>query len=195
MAVAMIVSNVFGWIAIKGMDRARILEALSLVEAPDAPKPKASIFTLPNGWSVLFTVDFSFPSPERMALLSAEGSAVAVSADERTMFSVIRGYEGGQAQFAIEHDGGSQGVRHIAAAGKVPAEWAAILDQASREQDEEDQGAAEVDLLFAAPMALAEALCGYRHDTPWPEGQDPEPTLLVGKKSPGLIGRLFGNRA
>jgi hypothetical protein len=109
------------------------------------------------------------------------------------MFSVIRAYEGGQAVFAIEHDGGSQGVRHMATAGRVPAEWAAILDRANREQDEKDGG--EVDYLFDAPMALAEAMCGYRHDTPWPEGQKPESTLLIQKKGPGLFGRLFGNRA
>jgi hypothetical protein len=44
-------------------------------------------------------------------------------------------------------------------------------------------------------MALAEALCGYRHDTPWPDGKKPDSTLLVPKKGPGLLGRLFGGRA
>src|SRR5262245_8833849 len=124
---------VAGWIAVQGMERARLLEALGLVEAPDARKPKGSICVLPNGWNILFTVDFGFPTPERMALLSAEGTAVAVSADERSMFSVVRGYERGQAVFAIEHDGGSQGVRHMETAGKLPPEWSAVLDQASRE--------------------------------------------------------------
>jgi hypothetical protein len=170
----------------------RIVDALGLMEAPDATKPTASICSLPNGWSILFTIDFDFPTPERMALLSADGIGIAVSADERSMFSVVRGYERGQAVFAIEHDGGSQGVRHMATAGKVPVQWTAILDQANREQDEEDQGDAEVDHLFDAPMALAEALCGYRHDRPWPEGQEQEMTLLVEKKGPGLLGRLFG---
>jgi hypothetical protein len=192
MAVAMMMPGVVGWIAVEGMDHDRILDTLGLVPAPDAPKPKASICDLPNGWSVLFTVDFGFPTPERLALLSAEGTAIAVSADERSMFSVVRGYQRGQAAFAIEHDGGSQGERHIETAGKVPAEWAAVLDQASRKQDEEDQGTGEVDHLFDAPMALAEALCGYRHDRPWPEGQEQQMTLLIQKKSPGLLGRLFG---
>jgi hypothetical protein len=181
---------VTGWIAVRGMERRRMLEALGLEEAPGAPKPKASICDLPNGWSVLFTSDFRFPTPERLALLSAEGTAIAVSAEEHVMVIAIRGYEGGQAVFAIEHDGG-QGVRHIAAAGKVPAEWAAILDQANREQDEDDQSA-DVDHLFDAPLALAEALCGYRHDT---APEDLQMTPLVPKKGPGLIGRLFGSRA
>ncbi len=181
-----------GWIAVEGMERSRIVEAVGLVEAPDAPKPKASICTLPNGRTVLFTLNFGFPTPERMALLSAEGTAIAVSADDRSMFSVVRGYEHGNAVFAIEHDGGQKGVRHMATAGTLPAEWSAVLERASREQDEEDRGAAEVDVLFDAPMELAEALCGYRHDRPWPEGQAPKMTLLVEKKGPGLLGRLFG---
>jgi len=181
-----------GWIAAEGMDRGRMLEALDLVEAPDAPRPKASLCTLPNGWSILFTVDFGFPTPERMGLMSADGAAIAVSADERSMVSVVRGYERGQAVFAIEHDGGSQGVRHMQTAGELPAEWTAVLERANRDQDEEDQGAADVDHLFDAPMALAEALCGYRHDRPWPEGQEQTMTLLVERKRPGLLGRLFG---
>ena len=186
-------SVVVGWIAIQGMERGRILEVLSFVEAPDAPRPKAGICGLPNRWSVVLTTDFAFPTPERMALLSAEGTAIAVSADERTMVSVVRGYERGQAVFAIEHDGGSQGVRHIATAGKVPAAWTAVLDQANRTQDQEDQGDAEVDYLFDAPLALAEALCGYRHDT---GDEEQEMIPLVQKKGAGLIGRLFGgNRA
>jgi hypothetical protein len=181
-----------GWIAIRGMPEERVAEVLGLVAAPDAPKPKASLCSLPNGWRILFTLDFGFPTPERMTLLSAEGTAIAVSADERSMFSVVRGYERGKAVFAIEHDGGSEGARHIATAGAVPAAWAAILDQANREQDQEDAGDAEVDFLFDAPLTLAEALCGYRHDRPWPEGQEPESTLLVERKAPGLLGRLFG---
>lgn len=185
-------TGVVGWIAIKGMDRGRLLEGLGLVESPGAARPKASICDLPNGWTILLTVDFGFPTPERMALLSAEEAAIAVSADDRSMFSVVRGYDHGQAVFAIEHDGGQQGVRHMEIAGKPPAAWTAVLDQATREQDEEDQGDAEVDYFFDAPMALAEALCGYRHDRPWPEGQEPKMTLLVDKKGPGLLGRLFG---
>jgi hypothetical protein len=140
----------------------------------------------------VLTLDFGFPTPERMALISADGTALAVSADDRSMFSVVRGYERGQAVFAIEHDGGSQGVRHIETAGKIPREWAAIFERTSLEQDKEDQGAAEVDLMFDAPMELAAALCGYRHDKPWPEGPQHEMTPLIAKKSPGLIGRLFG---
>ena len=186
---------VAGWIAVKGMGRDRILDAVGLVEAPGAPKPKASIHDLPNGWSVLVTTDFGFPTPERMSLLSVGGAAIAASLDEHTMFSVVRGYERGQAVFAIEHDGGSQGATHIAVAGKVPAEWAAILDKANRKQDEEDHEEPEVDLVFDAPLALADALCGYSYGGPSAEDEEPEITLLVQRKGPGLISRLFGNRA
>jgi len=185
-------SRVVGWIAIQGMPEDRVAELLGLVAASEASKLRASICSLSNGWSVLFTFDFGFPTPERMALLSAPGTAIAVSADERTMFSVVRGYERGKAVFAIEHDGGSEGARHIAAVGTLPAAWAGVLEKANRQQDEEDAGDAMVDFVFDAPTALAEALCGYRDDQPRPEGQEPEFRLLAEKKRPGLLGWLFG---
>jgi len=174
------------------MERDRILDALRFVEAPGATKPKASICDLPNGWSVLFATDFNFPTPERMALLSADGDAIAVSMEEHVMMVAVRGYRRGQAVFAIEHDGGSEDVRHIATAGKVPVEWAAILADANRKQDKADQQDIEVDHLFDAPLALAEALCGYRPDA---EGPDLKMTPLAKKRSPSLLGRLFGGRA
>jgi hypothetical protein len=172
----------------------RVLQAAGLVEAADAPRPKGSLFSLPSGWSFLFTLEFGFPTPDRMAALSAEGTALAVSADERSMFSVVRGYERGKAGFVIEHDGGQHGPRHVATAGALPAEWAPILTRLTRQQDEEDRSAAEVDFIFDAPVELAFALCGYRHDKPWPKGQQPESTLFVERKGSGLLGRLFGRR-
>lgn len=180
-----------GWIGVSGMDRERVLEAAGLEAAPGARKPKATLWSLPNGWTFLFTLDFGFPTPERMAALSAEGTAIALSADDRVMISVVRGYERGKAVFAIEHDGGNHGPRHMAKAGALPAQWDAILGRLSRQQDKEDQGPAEVDFLFDAPLDLAKALCGYRHDRAWPKGKEPVETPLVVKKG-RLLRRLFG---
>ena len=183
-----------GWIGVQGLDRQRILEATGLEEALPGKRLKALTWSLPNGWAFLMTFDFGFPTPERMAALSAEGRAIAVSADDRIMMSVVRGYERGKAVFAIEHDGGQHGRRHMAVAGTPPAEWPGILSRLGQEQDEEDRGAGEVDCLFDAPLDLAKALCGYRHDEVWPEGQEPAETPLVEKKNPGLLGRLFSRK-
>ena len=181
-----------GWIAVQGLDRDRILGVTDLVEVQPGKRLKASMWSQSNGWTIVLTVDFDFPTPERMAALSAEGRAVALSADERPMVSVVRGYEDGKAVFAIEHDGGQQGVRHMETAGTPPPEWPAILDRLTKDQDAEDAGEAQVDFLFDAPLELAKALCGYRHDEAWPEGEEPVITSLADKKGPGLIGRLFG---
>lgn len=181
-----------GWVGIKGMGHWDILNVLNLVESPGDPKAHASICAMPNGWTIVLTSDFGYPTPERMAAVSANGRAIALSAEEHVMFSVVRGYEDGKAIFAIEHDGGQFGNRHISAAGTLPPEWPAILKRLSAEQDEEDSGAAEVDCLFDAPLDLAQALCGYRHDEVWPDGQEPIETFLADRKKPGLLSRLFG---
>lgn len=186
--------TVVGWIAVEGTPKDQVAEVLGLVAASDESKAKAGICAIANGWVIVFTTDFGFPTPGRMALLSADGSAIAVSADDHTMFSVVRGYQRGKATFAIEHDGGELGVRHIAVAGKAPAEWGRILEKANQKQDEEDKEGTEVDFLFDAPIALAEAICGYRHDTPWPPGQEPECRFFAEKKRPRLLGQLFGKR-
>src|SRR5437870_3992744 len=103
-----------GWIGIEGMDRPDILSAVSLTEAPVGKEHvRANIWSLPTGWTILLTADFGFPTPERMSALSAGGRAVALSADDRVMTSVVRGYASGKAVFAIEHDGGGQGPRHM----------------------------------------------------------------------------------
>jgi hypothetical protein len=184
--------TVVGWIAVKDTPEKQVVEMLGLVATPDGRKATATICGIANGWVIVFTTDFGFPTPERMALVSGDGSAIAVSADDRTMFSVVRGYQRGKAVFAIEHDGGEQGARHIAVAGTAPPEWPPILDQANREQDEEDAGDAVTDFLFDAPMDLAEALCGYRHDAAWPPGQEPERRFFMERKKPAFLGRLFG---
>jgi hypothetical protein len=181
-----------GWIGVQGMDRDRILEAVDLIEAQPGKRLKATMWSLANGWTFVLTYDFGFPAPERMAALSAAGKAVALSADDRPMFSVVRGYEHGKAVFAIEHDGGQQGSRHIAVAGAPPPEWPAIFERLSKEQDKEDAGDDEVDFLFDAPLELAKAFCGFRHDEVWPKGQEPVETPLCEKRSTGLMGRLFG---
>lgn len=183
------------WVGVQGMDRERILQAAGLAETTATRRrPKAAIWSLPNGWTFLTTSDFNYPTPRLMAALSSEGTAIALSADDRVMVSVIRGYERGKAVFAIEHNGGESGVRHLAVAGSPPPEWPAIVKRLTKQQDKEDAGAAEVDFLFDAPLELGDALCGYRHDRSWPKGKVPVKTVLIEKRGRGLLGRLFGGR-
>jgi hypothetical protein len=183
------------WIGVQSMDRERILDALGLMAAPSRAKGrKATTWSFSNGWTFVLSTDFNYPTPKRMAALSADGTAIALSVDDRVMVSVVRGYERGKAVFAIERDGGQKGVRHMAVAGTAPAEWAAIRKRLTEEQDEEDRGESRTDFLFDAPLELAKALCGYRFDEEWPKGQKPVQTALVKKKTPSLLSRLFGKR-
>ena len=183
------------WIAVKGAGAASALETLGFVKARDGEKnPKASFTTLANGWTIICTLDFGFPTPERMKALSQGGLAVACSSDDRSMGSVARGYQDGSALWSIEHDGGAQGVYHLSVAGDPPAAWAEIRDAAIREQDGEGGTGSDVDCLFDAPIALAGALCGYRHDRDWPTAETQSFTLLTTKLRTGGVLGLFKAR-
>ncbi len=183
------------WIGIRGLAQEQIMDVLGLTQAPsDAKRPKASLWSMPNGWTVVLTADFSYPTPERMAALSAEGTAIALSADDRVMVSCIRGYAHGKAVFAIEHDGGNHGSHHMAVAGTPPARWAELRERLAKVQDREDAGESVVDYMFEAPAMLARMICGYRQDRPWREGQAPETIALIDRKGAGLLRRLFGGR-
>jgi hypothetical protein len=184
------------WIAVRGMDKAAILAALGLVEvAEDDRRARQSVATLPSGWVLVFTVDFGFPTPERMRALSAGGVAIACSADDRAMGSVLRGYSDGRASWAIEHDGGSKGPYHMEVDGVPPPEWPAIRERLTKEQEAEDADEGMVDCLYDAPMELAFALCGYRHDQPRPEGQELKFALVgrpKGSNGRGVMAALSG---
>ncbi len=185
------------WIATKGMGADDLLEVLGFARAAGGErKAKTSFCEMSNGWTILITGDFSFPNPERMRSISKCGIAIACSADERAMYSVARAYSDGEAAWSVDHDGGRQGPYHLAVAGEPPPEWPVIRDRLTEEQKREDAGDGSVDCLYDAPIELAKALCGYRHDEARPEGQELKFTPLVPKKTGGgammkVLGGLF----
>jgi hypothetical protein len=179
------------WIAIKGIETGDVLQALGLKLAADRDRRSREYVHVMDGWTIVLSMDFNFPTPERMAAVSAGGIAIGCSMDNRVMFSVARGYAYGQAVWAIEHDGGQKGSSHLAVAGDPPPEWAAVRQHAERQQAEEDAQAAEVDFVFEAPMDLALALSGYRFDECAETPLEFRP--LVRKASgDGGLGKFFG---
>lgn len=168
------------WIALKGVDKAEALERLEAVETGEIAEPfdfECSMAELPNGWLVILAPDFDYASADRMASLSAGGTAIACAIEEHVMYSLARGYEDGRAVWSIDHDGGQKGAAHLALTGPVPVAFGPIRERLLAEQAEEDAGENMTDHVFTAPVDLVYALCGFRADgSPMPEG---EPEMIV----------------
>jgi hypothetical protein len=186
------------WIAVKGMDKAGVLETLGLVEAPEDDEVsyfRHSVAEFPGGWTVILALDFMYPTPARMAAVSVGGTAIACSIDERSMYSVARGYSDGKAVWSVDHDGGTHGPDHLDVAGKPPAELAIVRARLNAEQVKADADGIDVDYIFDVPPDLSLALCGYKFD---PQREEDGPTFrlldVVRTKGSGFLSKLFGKR-
>lgn len=63
------------WIAVKGLSSDEVMNALDFEPAPDGERrPKASLRDMGDGWTVVLTSHFGFPTPDRMKALSRGGS-------------------------------------------------------------------------------------------------------------------------
>jgi hypothetical protein len=164
---------------VKGLDRAGVLGELGLVETPAENDPAHARHSVAD-------------LPERMAALSASGTAIACSFDERTMYSVVRGYTDGNAIWSIDHDGGTHGPSHLDIAGKPPAEPAMVRERLQAEQTKADAEGVGVDYIFNVPLDLSQALCGYKFDPERDDGPEFQPLDVVKTKRVGLFGKLFG---
>ena len=185
------------WIAVKGLDKAGVLDALGLAETPEDEEPfysKEEVAELPSGWVIILSQDFMYPTPERLAALSAGGAALACSIDERVMYSVARGYADGKAVWSADHDGGEKGLYHLDVAGSPPPELAEVRTRLTAQQDMEGGEDAEVDFVYELPAELSLALCGYRFD---PDEEGPAFTPLEPAKKAkggGFLSKLFGRK-
>ena len=87
------------WIGIKGSSRQDVLDRTALIDTGrDDPENRTrfSLAELPSGWLILFTRDDGYLTPERLAALSADGSAFSCNLSTVTMFSEAHGYADGK---------------------------------------------------------------------------------------------------
>jgi hypothetical protein len=183
------------WIAVKGPSKGDVLATLGLAEAPADDDPsyfQHCVAELPSGWIIIVAEDFMYPTPKRMAAVSTGATAIACSIDERTMYSVARGYADGQAVWSVDHDGGQKGIYHLDVAGTPPPEFAAVRDRLKAQQEAEGGADGEVDYVFDVPACTIEALCGYRFDPLEEGGPTFKPLEKIKSKGGGWLGRLFG---
>jgi hypothetical protein len=185
------------WVAVKGVSKDAVLEALGLVDSGDVEDPddlpECAWTELPGGWQIVAATEFDCAEPEYLAALSAGGLAIGFQISEVVMVSTAYGYEDGREVWSVVHDPDVD-VDDIEVTGNPPAQLAGIRAELKRLKAEDTEGG--VDYVFDAPAALSAALCGYRPDET-PEGMD-EPIFMtlepVGRAAPEPVRRATPER-
>jgi hypothetical protein len=155
------------WIGFDAIGKATSLEMLGLHDTGKPDRANEASFSgaeIPGGWFILFSNDFQFASPKRVAQLSADCRIVACQVHEGVMFSAAYGYERGNCVWELVHDA-QRSINDLSVAGSPPTSFQSI----SQRQMEKQEGTAReeglgVDYIFDIPVEVAADVCKYRHD-------------------------------
>ena len=156
------------WVAVQGVAKGEILEALDLVETGEQVEPGSrrrglSCLERPNGWTVVFSEDFDWANSKRVLDLSRLGLVVGCQFEDKVkMTSIASAAKDGVELWRVAHV--NDPVYRLDVSGEPPAELAAIRDRCFREQDEDGGAKSSVDYVTEIPIEVAKAACGYRTD-------------------------------
>ncbi len=152
------------WMAFTGLDHGDVLERVALTETDqtdEANEAPFSVARLPTGWTIIWSNDFDWASPERARRASPGAKVIAVQCHEGVMWSDAYLAEDGQTIWRVFHDGQQPGFRH-GQEGSPTAELWPIVDRLRTEQEADTSG--QVDYAFDIPIELAFTMTGFRHD-------------------------------
>lgn len=166
------------WIAVRGKPADAVLDALDLArtgEFEDIAESPLVAAALPDGWTLVQAEGFDAPlvAARRLAPLSAGATVLACVIEEHVMVSELTGYIDGVEAWHVAHDA-QVAADHLVARGALPEAFEAIAARLRAEQAEADAAGDSVDCIHDIPVALGEALCGYRHDA-MVDGEDGAP--------------------
>lgn len=145
-------------------------------ERVDFPEHGFTGAVIPAGYLV-FSQDFEWVMPERIAHCSKGANIVAVQVHEGTMISVARFYHDGAERWSVTHVG-CDDPESLEINGKPPAPFDDIRARFTAEIDEEE------DKVFEIPVETARAIFGFRYDLvegDW--GAEPHWTTLAVERS------------
>jgi hypothetical protein len=148
------------WVGFDSTGKAKALQAADLQDTGEPEEANESPFSgaeFPGGWFVLFSNDFGFVSPERLAQLSADCRIVACQVHEGIMFSAAYGYQGGRRVWELAHNA-QQSIYDLSVSGSPPPSFESIRRRVTREQE-----TTPGDFIFDIPVEVAAAVCGFRH--------------------------------
>jgi len=156
------------WILVRGKTKEDILAQLGLADAAapdDFVGNQVAVAALPEGAYLLCFSDMAHPATQAssMARVSKGCEALGCQAEDNVMASAAFFYKDGAKVWDVVHLA-DQGLYHLEVNGAPPPLLDTIHAAMKAAQDEEGGEGAQVDWLFEAPLMLANALGGYRHD-------------------------------
>jgi hypothetical protein len=189
------------WIAVRGVPKDQVLAWMNLAGTGKQDDTMSASFcgAQLTGWYVVVANrNLEFATEENLFNLSRGCEAIGCVVEEHVMRCEVVCYR--DASFAWRADYfGEEGPDETAldADGALPPQWAAIRDakvamQKTAEPDEDNY--------FDAPLELAKALCGFRHDEIGYELSHVKFTALkdAAPSAPGSSGgwlkKIFGGR-
>jgi hypothetical protein len=156
------------WLAVTGKSPELVLTELGLVstgEAEEIPESPITGARLPSGRFLVFANRFDSPlvSEASLRILSRGCDVVSCRVEEHVMFSSATCYVDGEQSWHVEHDA-QAGIYSLESSGELPDASAEIFESLMGQQAAAGGAEAEVDYIHDAPISLAEAIVGFRHD-------------------------------
>lgn len=172
------------WLAVPATAKNSTLDALGLTETTERQQLPESAFagaSLPTGW---YLVWFEDPSPaalkpESLRALSLHGKVVACQVEEHAMVSTAACWVDGKEQWFVARDA-EDGMTNLDVMGNPPPVFEEIRSARLQLQGSRT----DVDHVFDVPLALAEALVGFRHDASFDDSEEEMFSVLLDR--PGL---------
>ena len=156
-----------GWLALQGLNRESVLEAMGLVEVGDCSDYLNCDYTcadLPNGWFVVVANDRRFEVTQALKAVSAHGAALGGWMSETVMVSELYSYAAGAQVWSVVHDP-DEDFHGAQVEGAPPPAYdeirARLLAESEADADGDEDG---TDYLFDLPLDLSVAVCGFRPD-------------------------------
>jgi hypothetical protein len=169
------------WLAVEGGERADVLERLGFYEGEAADNWMGVSYacaSLPNGWHVIVSSDYSLDLDRLLPAASAGRTALGAEVSEIAMSSRLRAFDNGRFAWSVAHDG-EAGADGFETRGEPPA---VLTEIRARLEAEQAAAAGEaVDFIFEIPGELARSICGFSLEQPdceWTvlrEGPAPRP--------------------
>jgi hypothetical protein len=172
------------WLAVRGKPAQVVLDELQFHPTgvrEEIPESELTAVEMPNGWYLIVSQHSELvASDAAITRLSASGGEVVTCfVEEHVMFSSATRWKDGSKTWSVFHN--SQERRdHLQVQGELPSEFSSIVADLKAKQQRSDAKKRRVDFIFDVPVALAQALVGYRYDRDVPGLSGAEFEVLTG---------------